>query len=72
MVFVKMAVDWYHTHVKTTAPASECIRWCETNLGPRLYYLHTRQGGETWWYSPNGKFSFKHEQDLILFLLRWS
>jgi hypothetical protein len=37
-------------------------RWCEEQFG-----LHALR-----WWNYDGTFSFKHEEDATLFLLRWS
>lgn len=33
----------------------EIEKWCETNIGPRLYYLHQERGGKQWCIRKDGR-----------------
>jgi hypothetical protein len=40
-----------------------CVEWCKEHFGPQ----HELQ----WHFVGEGVFEFRHEQDLVAFLLRW-
>jgi len=47
-----------------------CIKWCGETFGGGLGA--TGAYGPGWRFVGEGVFEFKHEKDLVLFLLRWS
>jgi len=45
-----------------------CIKWCGETFGGGL---RVTAYGPGWRFVGEGVFEFKHEKDLVLFLLRW-
>jgi len=47
-----------------------CYEWCEKHFGSRTDTFDDFHS-QTWHFIGEGIFEFKHEQDLLFFLLKW-
>lgn len=56
----------YKTYHETFTLVDEMFKWCEKTIGPNNYATN-----RTWRRALN-MFSFSREEDMIMFLLRWS
>lgn len=50
----------------------EPFNWCERELGPATLSMKSLSYNGALWSYMQGTFYFKHEQDAVLFALRWS
>ena len=68
--------QYYYTAKPGTAkPWKEITEWCVQNYGPDAENASSSYPDSRWYRNDivqGGKLWFKDEQDLIMFLLRWS
>lgn len=67
---VKPVIDWWLSSTDSNNPWLEMKRWCKNAYGPTPIDGVWTPGAQ--WYMNNGKFWFRNEADLTMFVLRWS
>lgn len=50
---------------------TELEQWCEANIGPRLYYLHSDRGGKHWRITQHEKFKYVLETNEDYHIMTW-
>jgi|APFre7841882654_1041346.scaffolds.fasta_scaffold495892_1 hypothetical protein len=59
---LRLHANTFNFFVKTANDTEQCTRWCVDNLGPRRI---------NWNYRGAGVFSFRCQEDAVLFQLTW-
>ena len=64
MIELKISKEVRHTYGANGVQVT--WQWCRDNFGPAKPY------GNRWYWDTDCKFCFHHEQDAVLFALKWT